>query len=416
MNTWIIALLILLIVIFVILFVLHGKSKSSESTNVANTEAAIEANNLPVFSFELLPSTTTIDENSLIEIKDKHLLARIDNVIPNAGKTLQNIKAAKGLEEVGELYQVIIPQGANLDHSRALEGAFRATFRDIPNSIQGQANLVKADKAVMASQAANVTNAVMNVGSMVVGQYYMSEINDKLEDITNSIKGISDFQTDEYKSKIMALGSQVKKISEYKSNTLDDEEIRNRTLNTLADLEEKTIELLGQANLKLERYKSVDIDYKTYEEQTKEAEIWYQYQQILSNILFEIDSLTYTLYLGKEPKEKCFKLFLEYQKLSENTLSKLNKWHSKVADKLQIDISSGRIRKKVFRWLSTKIDNISEWDYSYRQMNDDMVSMIENQSSGENARYTEKNDLFQEDVRLIKKDGKVYYLPYNSQD
>ena len=193
-DTVIILVLIMLIVIisFVLVYLRRRKDESFCSDGAIKSDRQQE-NYFPIFSFETLPDTTQIDEKKLIEIKDKQLLATIDNVIPNAGVSVQNVKAAQGLKNAEELYRVIIPQRANLDHSKAMENAFRATFRDVPNSYQGQANLLKADGAALASQGANVANAVMNVGSMVVGQYYMSEINNKLEDITDNIKEINDF-------------------------------------------------------------------------------------------------------------------------------------------------------------------------------------------------------------------------------
>ena len=72
------------------------------------------------------------------------------------------------IKDGGQLYQAIIPKGATLDKSRAVKDTFRGTFREAKNSIQGQANFKPIDGAVTASQVANVTNAVMNVGSMVV--------------------------------------------------------------------------------------------------------------------------------------------------------------------------------------------------------------------------------------------------------
>ena len=209
----------------------------------------------------------------------------------------------------------------------------------------------------------------------------------------------------------MALGAQVRKISEYKTGTLEDEEVRYRTLDILMDLERETTQLLGQANVKLERFNDANADYKSYEKQTKDADIWFQYQQILTDILYEIDNLTYTLYLGKEPKEKCFKLFREYYEMNDSVLRKLNTWHDNVCDKLQIDISENRMRRKGFRWLGKKIDTVSNWNLTYKKMDNDVVKMIEHQLNGPVFKNEDNPDLFQEDVTLIKKDGKIYYLP-----
>lgn len=82
---------------------------------------------------------------------------------------------------MGRLYQCIIPKGAVLDQLRAMEGAVRGSYREVANSIKGQANWVAVDNGAANKLAAlNITNATMSVASMVVGQYYMSQINDQL--------------------------------------------------------------------------------------------------------------------------------------------------------------------------------------------------------------------------------------------
>jgi len=58
-----------------------------------------------------------------------------------------------------------------------MPGAFRGFFRGA-KSTKGHANLVKVDptKINKATKIANIGANVMNVGSLVVGQYYMAEI------------------------------------------------------------------------------------------------------------------------------------------------------------------------------------------------------------------------------------------------
>ena len=156
----------------------------------------------------------------------------------------------------------------------------------------------------------------------------MSEINSKLDDIDGNLNKISSFQNDEYKSKIMALSAEVKKISEFQIEVLENEEIRKRKLDKLDSLEHKTAELLGQANLALDNYKQSK-DFKEYEKQIKSADEWFRYQQILLDILYQIDNLIYVLNSGNVSKEQCFSLFDKYGKLSTNTLNKLSEWHNK---------------------------------------------------------------------------------------
>lgn len=149
--------------------------------------------------FEMITNLSEIDETKLVEIKDSKLLARLDNVIPNVAQAVANTGAAKAYknatEAAGQLYKAIIPKGAVLDNSRDMKGAFRASYREVANRIEGDANLVPVDsKAADGLAKLSSASAVMNVASMVVGQYYMTQINDQLTSISAGIDKIVDFQ------------------------------------------------------------------------------------------------------------------------------------------------------------------------------------------------------------------------------
>lgn len=76
---------------------------------------------------------------------------------------------------------------------------------------------------------ANSVAAAMGVASMVVGQYYMTQINTELGVISDGISQIADFQTE----------------------ILENDELRLSKIAQLDSLEEKCTQLLGQANLTL---------------------------------------------------------------------------------------------------------------------------------------------------------------------
>ena len=175
--------------------------------------------------FEDLPALTETQEAQLVEIKDNKLLARIDNAVPGTLQAVANAGAIKNYNDAakaaGQLYQAVIPKGAVLDKSRAMEGAFRGSFRNVPDSIKGNANWVPVDGSAANGLAAmNVANAAMGVASMVVGQYYMTQINDQLEGINDGIVKIADFQNNEYKSKVYALVAEVQKCATFHVETV----------------------------------------------------------------------------------------------------------------------------------------------------------------------------------------------------
>lgn len=265
--------------------------------------------------FEDLPALTEEEETRLVEVNDNKLLARIDGAIPGTLQAVANAGAIhnyqKAVQSAGQLYQAVIPKGAVLTNSKAMEGAVRGFYRGA-DGIKGHANLVAVDGNMGGGLAAmNVANAVMGVASMVVGQYYMTQINDRLDSITDGMDKIAGFQDNEYKSKVYALVAEIQKCSTFQVETMENEELRNRELAHLKNLEHECAQLLGQANLTLQDYaKKSGLDYEKYEKYVGEANSWYQYQQILLEIMGKIGELTYALNLGAVSKENCYAMYL----------------------------------------------------------------------------------------------------------
>lgn len=143
---------------------------------------ASEVANDPVIQIGILPADAISDETKLVEITDSKVLAHINNLVPGlaqAGNAANN--ATQAVKANGEvLYRAIIPAGAKLTDSKAMEGAVRGFYHGA-DGIRGHANLV----AVEAQKGTAV--AAMGVASMIVGQYYMTQINAELGVISDGI-------------------------------------------------------------------------------------------------------------------------------------------------------------------------------------------------------------------------------------
>ena len=369
-------------------------------------------------TFDDLPALTEQEESQLVEVKDSQLLARIDNAILGTLQAVANTGAVHAYQEAaksaGQLYQAIIPKGAVLDQSRAMQGAVRGSYRDVANSIKGNANWVAVDgKAANNLAAVGVANAAMNVASMVVGQYYMSQINDQLGDINAGIEKIADFQQTEFKSKVYALVAEVQKSSTFQVETIENDELRNRELSHLKSLEHECAQLLGQANLSLQEISGKKgLDYDTYEKKIGEAESWFQYQQILLEVMYKISDLTYALNLGAISRQNSYALYLPYAKQSEGTLAKLNEWHDEHVKRLEINVEESRRKRQGVEGFFMGALGLFNDDFNYKKMSQSTIARIEHQAeNASTVKEIEDDDLYQEDVRLIAKDGKLFYLP-----
>lgn len=373
--------------------------KENSLTNIEEYEMA--------FKFEDLPTLTEDEDNRLAEVSDEKLLGKIDNLIPGAMQVIKDVSQEK---KGSNLYQVIIPKGAKLDQSKQIKGAVRATYRT-SGKIQGQGNMVEV--GTKASNVANIASAAMGVASMVVGQYYMDQINGQLEDICDSIEKVADFQQNEFKSKIYSLVAETQKISTFQFEILESDQLRNRELQHLKSLEHECSELLGQTNLSLQDIsQNRDIEYDKYENLIKEANLWYEYQKILLDVMFKIADLTYALNMGVLSRENSYALYLPYAKQAENSLLKLANWHKEIADKLEVSLEDGRRKMQGLGGFLIKytVGQIND-DFNYKTISEETTMLIERQSEESQIALPKKDDLYQEDVRLIAKEGKLFYLP-----
>ena len=426
MELFLIAIICILAIAGIIaLVIIRNKNANIIDENGENTFPVKRKNALAsskqyelAITFDDLPALTEQEESQLVEVKDSQLLARIDNAIPGTLQAVANAGAVHAYQEAaksaGQLYQAIIPKGAVLDKSRAMEGAVRGSYRDVANSIKGNANWVAVDgKAANNLAAVGVANAAMNVASMVVGQYYMSQINDQLADINAGIEKVADFQQTEFKSKVYALVAEVQKSSTFQVETIENDELRNRELSHLKSLEHECAQLLGQANLSLQDISGKKgLDYDAYEKKIGEAENWFQYQQILLEVMYKISDLSYALNLGAISRENSYALYLPYAKQSEGTLAKLNEWHDEHVKRLEINVEESRRKRQGVEGFFMGALGLFNDDFNYKKMSQSTIARIEHQAENTSTiKGVESEDLYQEDVRLIAKDGKLFYLP-----
>ncbi|MCD8159584.1 MAG: hypothetical protein LUE61_00005 [Clostridiales bacterium] len=367
-----------------------------------------------VIQMEMIPAEAIPDEGKLVEITDSKVLAHVDNLVPGfaqAGVAGNNaIQAAKTEGEV--LYRAIIPNGAKLSNSKAMEGAVRGIYHGA-DGIQGHANFIPDEAQKGTAMAANTAVAAMGVASMVVGQYYMTQINAELREISDGISKISNFQDNEFRSRVFSLIAHVKKIADFQVEILENDELRLSKIVQIDSLEEECTKLLGQVNLTLVGYaKKEELNYEAYEKELKEAQNWYAYQKALLDVLYKISDLRYTLHMGAVSREQCVTLLPTYTKQVEEAQTRLAEWHESTITRLKIDLEEIRRERNGLDRAIHLIPGLFNDDFKFRAISKRTVGMIKDQASGEvNDHPYDITDLYSEDVQLISKDGKVYYLP-----
>lgn len=121
----------------------------------ASGKLATAAPTTPPIRFEEAVPLTQEEERRLVKVKDKRLLVKIDRAIPIAAQTAARVDAVakvakaveahnKTVESLGQLYRAIIPKGAQLAESQAIEGAKRGIYHGA-KGIRSHANLIAVD-------------------------------------------------------------------------------------------------------------------------------------------------------------------------------------------------------------------------------------------------------------------------------
>lgn len=419
------------LIIAVIVFLIRQKKKVSNAQDKDACDKLSIKNETVIgepfsrelsIKFENLPALTEEENSRLVEIKDSNLLARIDGAIPGTFQAVANTgavcQAGEALKEVGTLYKAVLKGGGQLVKSREIEGAVRGFVRNADGIVE-QANLVAIDVQTPVQNLANlnIANAAMGAASMVVGQYYMTQINDQLNDISDGLDRIADFQNTEYKSKVYALVAEVQKTSSFQLEIMENGDLRGRELVHLKNLEHECAELLGQANLTIQKFATrKGIEYDKYERLVGEIQSWCQYQQILLEVMYKIADLTYVLNLGALSRENCYAVFMPYEKQAISTQEKLTAWHNETCNHLKIDVDAAWRERQGFGRIIMALPAMFNDDLHYKELPKRTITMIRKQTANNGKSLASDDDLFQKDVQLIAKDGKLYYLPTPSEE
>ena len=104
-----------------------------------------------------------------------------------------------------------------------------------------------------------------------------------------------------------------------KNEIIGNEFSRDKRYDEISRIEENCAELLTQANASIVKYLKEELDYKNYEKNVKDIQMWSIRQQILMRLLAEIGDLRYVLANGNETSKsahsqynKCLKFFLNF--------------------------------------------------------------------------------------------------------
>lgn len=244
----------------------------------------------------------------------------------------------------------------------------------------------------------------------------MSKISSKLETMTKSIDKIGDFQDREFKSRILSVITLVGEISQFSSEIMENDEQRNLKLLVLENLKATATELLGQVNITISdiTQKTPNLVYKEYQSKVDDFQKLVGYQNALVAVLEEISKLMYLLGKGSISTERSYSSFKKYLELSVQTRTLLGQWHDRHVKALSIDLEKERITKAGFQAVISAIPGLFDDKFKYNELSQSLVNEISTQAKNISESPAELKQVYDDDVEIIIKEGKYYYLHESS--
>ncbi len=419
----ILLLLVCLIIVGILCYLLLNKNQNKETVIKGKENDGIvikeEAQSyFPAIQIiennDIIPSNKSLIKNEVV----KSILSKIDNVVPKASNIKCSSKNAVELSKKGKVLFSASVEDTNKMLSAGSNKFYGTQISKVPgqnkNLFSGQTQFTKETDLTKNLAKQQLTNVGMNAASMVVGQYYMSEINDKLEDIKNSIDNISKFQDSEYLSKLLHTCSKINEITENQNDILSNDEVRKNAYSDIKDIETKCAELLGQANIQIGKdITDNELNAKNYFKKVKEIEVWYKRQQVTQELLLKIGDLRFTLANGSEKSTLSHKQFNNYLDTTNRINKQLELWHNNYINKLGIDVDKHRKKGSLFKVREKTIGLIKE-DWNYNKVEDSTIKQILFQT--EPKKYNKFINDKKDNVILIQKYKGNYYNIQNNNN
>lgn len=399
------------IVIVVGIKFLYDKFKNKNQTIGDKTEIAV------LESKEIFPLIEVFEDNSIIPLEKnkitdsqiKNAVAKIENFVPSTATVGKELKKSKELLDNEKVFFSASKKGTEnmlrVKNSNKVYGT-----QAVKGKFNKNTQFKKETNLVQSVGKDAIISAGFNAASMVVGQYYMNEINNKLDDLKNGIEEINDYLDAEYKSNLIRIVSKMKEIIDNKIEILENDYSRDKRYNEVLDLEDKCATLLGHANemIKGNITKQEELNYKKYETNIKSINKWFIRQQFLQTLLLEIGNLRYALSNGTESALLSHTQYNQYLDQTNKTNTLLDIWNKSHCEKFGIDVSEIRKKGVLFNIRKNTIGKIKE-SYAYDKIDSEVAGIISNQINID-KKQPYNRDLANEKIRIQKYKGNYYNL------
>ena len=402
MKIFIIILFLILIVSMIFIIILKRNKKKKMSIILDNKE-----NYFPQVQIVEDDEIVPVEKNKIKNLDVKNAISKIDNYLPKGVLIKNNVENATEILKEGRAYFSAAKDG--VENMLEVNGSNEVYGIQMKNKKFNKQTKFLNETDIIQEQAKNeLVNAGFSAASMIVGQYYMDEINNKLEDISESIDKISEVQDSEYTGKIGSIITKVREVIEYKDEILNNKYSRDKRYDEIMFVEKDCKELLGEANDMINKIlkKNNNINYEKYIKEIKNINTWFVRQQLLQDLLLQIDDIRYVLANGNESAKLSHNTYNKYAITTNQVNNKLENWNKNNIEKFGIDIQQSRKNGKLYFIRKNTIGKIKE-EWAYDKVKDKEKLLIGKQINIKE--FKEYNDKKRDEVIKIQRYKGEYY-------
>ena len=168
------------------------------------------------------------------------MLSQLFGCLPSAatGYTKDVMMNKAFNEAVKGTFRIVIPEGMHLANSRTTPGAIKTLLMSAENHSKGPADAFINDAVLNLSKMPDFVNAAFSLASFFTGQYFMSQINDKMSDVHHELDKILGFLEDEKVSEIYAAVDELTELTAKLSHVRESSEKIVTGVNSARNLQE----------------------------------------------------------------------------------------------------------------------------------------------------------------------------------
>lgn len=274
-----------------------------------------------------------LGNSKLLEIKDDGIKQGI-LATASVGSTAfaQGILHAK---ESQGLYRLVNDGGRALTEAKDKPGLFRGFFSN-KKGIENHAEFQKANP----KQALALSNLMQSM-SLVVGMYYMAEINQKMAELSSGVEQVFHFLENEYLSRIQGLLGNAQELSHFQKENLEQPSLATRCLHKIDDFKAEARQLQLFALQHLRSLLAEDCaKHEAYLKKLEQLQKYYQLSQLLLQVIEGLCQLDFVYSRGAKSQDYAFALQREMQQKQEEIQALLVAYHKKHMEKFEIHLET----------------------------------------------------------------------------